>query len=287
MNWFETIYLEAYQYITDSSIWIKMGEAAVKILLIIVAAKISARVGIASIDRVFKQRGKLKVNERRIETMRSLVRNVASYVIYFIAILLVLSELNFELAPVLASAGVIGLAVGFGAQNLVRDVITGFFIIFEDQYAVGDYVTIGAYTGTVQEFGLRITKIKSYTGEINIIPNGSITEVTNFSVQNSLAVLDVRVAYEEDLERVKQVLEMALLRAHVEIEDIIADPEIVGVQDLGISEILIRVTAECNPTTQFSVNRQLRALIKQAFDEEGIRVPYPRFVTIPQEVKNE
>ena len=245
-QWFETIYLELYKQVTNPDMWLSIGKVTFKIIFIIVAARILSSLVTTSVERIFKQRGRIQVNERRMETTRSLIKNVSSYVIYFFAILSVLTQLGFNLAPVLASAGVVGLAVGFGAQNLVKDVITGFFIIFEDQYAVGDYITIGSVTGTVQEFGLRITKIKSYTGEIHIIPNGSITQVTNFSIQNSLAVLDVRVGYEENIERVREVLERALQRARIEIEDIIADPEVMGVQDLGISEMLIRVTADAN-----------------------------------------
>jgi len=284
-QWFEIIYAEIYQYVTDVTMWLTIGKAALKIIFVIIAARILVKVIMTSVDRIFKQRGRIQVDERRMETTRSLVKNVSSYVIYFIAMLSILTQLGFDLAPVLASAGVVGLAVGFGAQSLVKDVITGFFIIFEDQYAVGDYVTIGSVTGTIQEFGLRITKVKSYTGEIHIIPNGSITQVTNFSIQNSLAVLDVRVSYEEDLERVKGVLESALQQAKEEIDEIVSDPQVVGVQDLGVSELLIRVTAECRPMEHFSANRKLRGIIKQVFDEEGIKVPYPRLVTVPQEGK--
>lgn len=284
-QWLETIYTELYKYIMDIDMWLTIGKAILKIIFIIIAARIAAKLITTSVDRIFKKREKIQVDERRMETMRSLVNNVSAYVIYFVAILSILTQFGFNLAPVLASAGVVGLAVGFGAQNLVRDVITGFFIIFEDQYGVGDYITIGSVTGTVQEFGLRITKIKSYTGEIHIIPNGSITQVTNFSIQNSLAVLDVRVSYDEDFDRVKKVLESALQRAKQEIEQIVADPEIMGVQDLGVSEVLIRVTAECKPMEHFSANRKLRGIIKQVFDEEGIKAPYPRLVTVAQEEK--
>ncbi|WP_209810569.1 mechanosensitive ion channel family protein [Ammoniphilus resinae] len=276
-----------YEQVTNTDLWMTVGQAIFKIIFIIIIARILVNLVSNSVNRIFRKREKLQLNERRVETMRSLVNNVTSYVIYFVAILLILAQFGFNLGPVLASAGVVGLAVGFGAQNLVRDVITGFFIIFEDQFAVGDYIQTGQFFGEVKEIGLRITKIKGYTGEIFIIPNGSITEVTNFSIQNSLAVLDVRVAYEEDVDQVIEILNQSLKDAPTIIEDIIATPEVVGVQDLGPSEVLIRVTAECKPMAHFAANRKLRSLVKKIFEEKGIEIPYPRLVTMPQkDMKN-
>lgn len=286
-QWFESIYMGIYEQITNADLWITIGQAILKIIFIIIIARILVKLVSNSVNQIFRKREKLQLNERRVETMRSLVNNVTSYVIYFVAILLIMGQFGLDLGPVLASAGVVGLAVGFGAQNLVRDVITGFFIIFEDQFAVGDYIQTGQFFGEVQEIGLRITKIKGYTGEIYIIPNGSITEVTNFSTQNSLAVLDVRVAYEEDVDKVIDILNQSLKDAPSIIEELVASPEVVGVQDLGPSEVLIRLTAECKPMAHFSANRKLRILVKKIFEEKGIEIPYPRLVTVPQkDMKN-
>lgn len=280
-RWFETVYMEMYQYITDTAMWITVGKAIIKILFIYLVANILVKVISGAINRIFKQRGKFQVDERRLETMRSLAINVLTYVIYFVAILSILTQLGFNLAPVLASAGVVGLAVGFGAQNFVRDVITGFFIIFEDQFAVGDYITTGNVSGTVQEIGLRITKIKGLTGEMHIIPNGMITEVTNFSTQNSIAVLDVSIAYEEDVDRVINVLKEELEKAPQQIDELINVPNVLGVHNFGPSEVVIRITADCKPMGHFAANRKLRAMIKKIFDERGIEIPYPKLVTIP------
>lgn len=280
-KWLEDIYLEMYAYITNVEMWIVYGKALIKIIFIIIAARIVVRILSGSINKIFTQRGKFQVNERRMETTRSLVNNMSSYVIYFIAILSILTQLGFNLGPVLASAGVVGLAVGFGAQNLVRDVITGFFIIFEDQYAVGDYISTGQVSGTVQEFGLRITRIRGLNGEVHIIPNGSITEVTNFSTQNSIAIVDISVAYEENVDRVMEVLKEAMQDAKEEIEELVAVPDVLGVQNFAASEVSIRIMAECRPMGHFSASRKLRALIKKLFDEKGIEIPYPKLVTIP------
>jgi small conductance mechanosensitive channel len=220
------------------------------------------------------------MDQRRVDTMRVLVNNVVRYTLYFLAILMVLQLLGIDLKPVLVSAGVLGLAVGFGAQSLVRDIITGFFIIFEDQFAVGDVVTINNLTGTVQEIGLRITRVRSWTGEVHIFPNGTITQVTNFSLQNTLAVVDVSVAYEEDLKQVEEVLKEVLQIAKTELTDIVAEPQILGVHALGPSEVTMRVTAECKPNTHHGVNRNLRAMIRTEFTKRGIQIPYPKIVAM-------
>jgi moderate conductance mechanosensitive channel len=285
-KWFQSVYMDMYKSVTNTQMWLNVGQSVFKIIIIILASRILVKVISNSVNQIFKTRGKIQLNERRVETMRSLVNNVSSYVISFVSILLIMAQLGFNLGPVLASAGVVGLAVGFGAQNLVRDVITGFFIIFEDQFGVGDYVSTGKFSGTVQEIGLRVTRIRGLTGEMHIIPNGSIKEVTNYSVQNSVAVLDVGVAYEEDIELVMEVLKEVLAKAKNEIEEIISDPDVLGVQNLGPSEVVIRVTAECKPMGHFTVNRKLRAMIKNAFDEKGIEIPYSKMVTITKDTKD-
>ena len=189
----------------------------------------------------------LRVSERREATLMKLLQNVLTYAIYFIAILMILSTLTINVSAILAGAGIVGLAVGFGAQSLVKDVITGFFIIFEDQFSVGDIIRVGQFEGTVEEIGLRTTKIKNWTGELHIIPNGNILEVTNFSLNNSVAVIDISVAYEENIQRVEQLIQDLLSTMQDKYEDIVQPPELLGVQNLGTSEVIIRVTAETLP----------------------------------------
>jgi small-conductance mechanosensitive channel len=165
-NFFNKVYAQVYGYVTDVDMWVNIGTILLKIVAVILISRILVSVVTAAVNRVFQHRqgGKLQLDQRRVDTMRVLVNNVVRYTMYFLAILMVLQLLGIDLKPVLVSAGVLGLAVGFGAQSLVRDVITGFFIIFEDQFAVGDVVTINNMTGTVQEIGLRITRVRSWTG---------------------------------------------------------------------------------------------------------------------------
>ncbi|RNB83425.1 mechanosensitive ion channel family protein [Brevibacillus fluminis] len=270
-------------FLINPDLWVKIGSICIKILLIIVVSRVLVTLSRAAINRIFRNRegGKLQIDQRRLETLRVLVNNVSRWVLFFLTVLLVLDQLGFDLRPVLVSAGVLGLAIGFGAQSLVRDIITGFFIIFEDQFAVGDAVTINAFSGTVMEIGLRITKLKSGTGEVHIIPNGTITQVTNFSLQNTVALVDVAVAYEENLDRVQEIIAEVAKKVKEENENIVSDPQVLGVQSLGPAEVVIRVTAECKPNTHYGVARQLRASIKSEFTARGIEVPYPRMIAMP------
>ncbi|WP_139492491.1 mechanosensitive ion channel family protein [Brevibacillus dissolubilis] len=282
ITWFQDLFTQIYGYLSNPVLWVGIGVALVKIIVIMLAARIVVSIMEAAVNRIFQNRegSKIQFDQRRVETLRVLVNNVTRYTIYFLTILLVLKQLGFDLQPVLVSAGVLGLAVGFGAQSLVRDVITGFFIIFEDQFAVGDTVTINNLTGTVIEIGLRITKIKSWTGEVHIFPNGTINQVTNFSVQNSVAVVDISVAYEEDIDRVKAELKDILKSVKETDENIIGDPQVLGVQAFGPSEVTIRVTAETKPNQHHGVVRNLRQLIKTEFDKRGIEIPYPKTVMV-------
>ncbi|HBI04499.1 MAG TPA: mechanosensitive ion channel protein MscS [Paenibacillaceae bacterium] len=271
------------EYISNEDRWISYGVTILKILLVLILAKIIVKISDAAVDRIFiKREGdrfqKLRLDARRSETMRALVKNISKYVIYFIVFFNIFTFLGYDPKPILASAGVIGLAVGFGAQNLVRDVITGFFIIFEDQFAVGDTVMINNVTGTVQEIGLRITKIKAWTGEIHIIPNGSITQVTNLSVENSVAIVDVSISYNEDIDKVVKLLQEKGSQWKESIEEIVETPKVLGVERFGQSDIVIRITAECKPTENAKVTRQLRSEIVQLFEEKGIKIPYSTMV---------
>lgn len=281
-NVLEQLYEKTVAYLSDPEMWVRVGLIFIKIILIVVLSRIVVSIVNAAVNRVFQHRkgSKLSIDQRRVDTLRVLVNNVTGYSIYFLAILLILQQLGVDLRPVLVSAGVLGLAVGFGAQSLVRDVITGFFIIFEDQFAVGDVVTINNLTGTVQEIGLRITRIRSWTGEVHIFPNGTITQVTNFSLQNTVAVVDVSIPYEEDVNQVEEILRETMKKARAEMEDIVAEPEFLGIQALGPSEMIMRVTAECKPNTHHGVTRKMRAMIRQELSKRGIEVPYPRVVTM-------
>ncbi|MBM7662224.1 small conductance mechanosensitive channel [Bacillus mesophilus] len=280
MNVLKEAYQSFMNYMTDPAIWVGIGQGFIKVLLIFIVAGVLIRIGKVALHNIFKIRTKspLRVSERREATLTRLLDNILTYVIYFIAFIMVLEVFTIDVTALLAGAGVAGLAIGFGAQNLVRDIITGFFIIFEDQFSVGDYIRTGTFEGTVEEIGLRITKIKSFTGEIHILPNGSIQDVTNFSIANSVAIVDISIAYEGDIGKAEKVILSLLEELPKRYEDMVKTPELLGVQMLGASDVVLRVTSEVKPMKHFAISRALRKEIKIKLDENGIEIPFPRVV---------
>ncbi|MBS4030414.1 MAG: mechanosensitive ion channel family protein [Clostridiales bacterium] len=260
---------------------ITWGTRIIKSLLIILLARFALRFGNSVICKLFDIKGQSKIHlpENKAKTISALLVSIWRYFIYALTIILVLTELEImDIGPILAGAGIFGLAIGFGAQNLVRDIISGFFILLEDQFSVGDFITTGSYSGIVEELGLRITKIRDFSGELHIIPNGHIEAVTNKARGNMRALVDVGVAYEEDIDYVVSVLE-ELSRQFAENEpDVVEGPMVLGVEGLGDSAVVIRLFARTVNMTQWKVERDLRRLIKKTFDEKGIEIPYPRRV---------
>ena len=268
-------------FLFEQKLWIDLGWVALKVLFIVLLAVVVVSVGKGIIRRVFtmKIRTRLRPTERREKTLMKLLENALAYIVYFSAIIAVLSAFGIEVTGLLAGAGVLGLAIGFGAQSLVKDVISGFFIIFEDQFSVGDYVRIGEAEGTIEEIGLRTTKISAYGGEIYILPNGNISEVINYSINNSLAIVDIRVAYETDILRAENLIEQFISGLSVGYEELISPPTLIGIQDLAASEVVFRVTAETVPVMQWAFARKFRKDLKIFLDEHDIEIPYPRMVT--------
>ncbi len=257
--------------------WLNLGEGLLKIVAIMVVANIIIRIGKVAIHNIFKIRNlsPLNTTERREDTLSKLLDSVLTYVVYFIAFMMVLSVLGIDVKALLAGAGIVGLAVGFGAQSLVKDIISGFFIIFEDQFSVGDHIRIGQFEGNVETIGLRTTKIKSWTGEVHILPNGSITQVTNFSLNNSLAIIDIAISYGEDIEKAETVIAEALEAMPSQYEELTKAPELLGIQTMGPTDIVLRVVAETLPMKQAGVTRAIRKDIKLILDENGIKAPNP------------
>jgi small conductance mechanosensitive channel len=271
---------QAYEYITDVELWINLGQGLLKIFLIMFISTIFIRIGKLAIGKIFFFRGKspLRISERRENTLAKLLENILTYVVYFIAIVMVLEAMTINVGALLAGAGIVGLAVGFGAQSLVKDIITGFFIIFEDQFSVGDHIRVASFEGTVEEIGLRTTKIKNWTGELHILPNGSITEVTNFSIHNSMAVVDISISYETDIPEAERIVQELLNEVADKYEEIVTPPELLGIQNLAASEVILRVVCEVQPMSHFKISRLLRKDIKLRLDEHGIEIPYPKMV---------
>ncbi len=257
---------------------------AIKILLILIASKIAIKFMIVIIDKFFENRERLRIKreENRIKTLKSILKSIARYTIYFIAALPILDTVGVDIKGLIAAAGIGGLAIGFGAQNLVRDVITGFFILFEDQFTVGDYVDFDGKSGIVEEMALRVTKIRDFSGDLHIIPNGAISKVTNRCRGNMRAKVDISIAYEEDIENAIEVLNKASQELLKETDAIVEGPTVLGVTSFGASDVVITTIAKTKPMSQWEVERLMRKRFKQAFDKAGIEIPYPKRVVYNQ-----
>jgi len=266
--------------LTSQDLWEQVIDASIEILLILLVSWIAVRLGKKFIKKVFliRMRSPLSHSERRQRTISRLLQSVISYVVYFSAIIGILSSLNIKVAGLLAGAGIVGLAIGFGAQSLVKDVITGFFIIFEDQFGVGDYIKINAAEGTVVEIGLRTTKINGATGEQFIIPNGAIGEVINYSVNNSKIFIDLQMATDADFEKAEGVINKYLETLPKMHKELIAAPVFLGVQNVKGTEVTIRIAAETLPQQQYGVARTIRRDITKLFEENNIPMVYPKMM---------
>ncbi|KUK08576.1 MAG: MscS Mechanosensitive ion channel [Caldanaerobacter subterraneus] len=256
---------------------IKILKVTFDIIKILVIAFIGIKIGDILISRFYKlhTKGKIQLPERKIGTLMSLTKNILRYVIYFIAAASILKIFNIEMTSILAVAGIGSLAIGFGAQNLVKDVISGFFIIFEDQFEVGDYITINNFSGLVEEVGLRISKIRDFSGDLHIIPNGEIKTVTNHTRGSMRALVNVGIPYEEDIDRIINVLTQICEDIKKSRNDVIEGPTVLGITDFQDSQVLITIIAKTEPMKQWEVERDIRYRIKKVFDREKITFPYP------------
>ena len=215
------------------------------------------------------------------KTMCTILESVVRYTMYFIIIVQALSQLfNIHVMSLLAAAGVAGIAIAFGAQSVVKDIITGFFIIFEGMYKVGDIVTIDNFIGFVDKITLRCTTLRKYDGDLYIIPNGSIEKVLNHQKKDRDISIDVQIAYENDIDTAIEVIKACGAKAQREFPLITGDIKVLGVTSLGNHGVTIRSLVPCEGGTQFDVEREMLRRIKYAFDENGIEIPYERIVVI-------
>lgn len=276
VSWVQKITDGIWNWFTDADMWIGYAGVLLQIIIVFVLTRIAIKLLHGIIDRSLLNNDadrRIRLNTRRVNTVGELLKNVVSMVCNFILVLLILSQMGVNLGPVLASAGVLGLAIGFGAQSLVKDVITGFFIIFEDQFAVGDVIQTGTLKGTVEMIGLRTTKIISFTGEVHIIPNGGITTVTNFSMANSRAVVDIPMKGEERLGEAMRLVKEAVRDLPERNTNVLTVPEVVGIQSMTTSEYVIRVVAECLPNMNNAVQRDIQMDVKEALEyQETVRM---------------
>ena len=260
------------------------------IVVIVVGAMVIRWVASKAIDRVVARaetatlpaaRQAFNRRAQRAKSLGTLLKSITTTVVFGIAFVMVLSELGMDVAPILASAGVLGLAIGFGAQNLVKDFLSGVMMMIEDQYGVGDVVDLGEAIGTVENVGLRVTRVRDIDGTVWYVRNGEILRVGNQSQNWARTVLDISVSYSEDLARVREVLRDV---AHSLWDDedyrdiVIEEPEVWGVQNLAPEGVVVRLTLKTAPMEQWNVAREMRERIKARFDHEGIVMVLPQRV---------
>ncbi|MCB2230555.1 mechanosensitive ion channel family protein [bacterium] len=259
--------------------WLLTG--GVRVLVIVVLASIALAVTRMIVRRIFSvlaAKQSSDEGQKRLVTLRSVVAWASGIVILTVAIMMILPELGIEIGPILAAAGIVGLAIGFGAQQLVQDVISGFFILMENQIRVGDVVNIAGKGGLVERVTLRMTVLRDLSGAVHYVRNGQIDLVTNMTMDYAYYLFDVGVAYRESTDEVVAVAKEVDedLRADEAFKDDILEPlEVLGVDKFGDSAVVIKMRLKTRPIKQWRVGREFNRRLKYAFDKKGIEIPYP------------
>lgn len=266
------IWQQTLQWLTSSGL---------RIFLIIILTLIGFRIARVLSEKIFDVIGQDKDSdefEKRSETLSSVIRLVIVVIISVVALSMVLGEFGIEIGPILAAAGVLGLAVGFGAQSLVKDVVTGFFILLENQIRVGDVVQIAGKGGLVEKVSLRMIILRDLAGNVHYVPNGEISTVTNMTMDYSRYVFEIGVAYRENVDEVIEIMKQIdeELRNDPEYQDDIIEPlEVQGLDSFGDSAVVIKARTTTKPIKQWRIGREFNRRLKKAFDEQNIEMPFP------------
>ncbi len=261
------------------SVWLL--SAGVRILIIFILALVLIRISRMVSRRMmslFLEKKKDEEAEKRANTLSSVISKVLSIVIWVFALITILGELNIEIGPILAAAGIVGLAVGFAGQSMVKDYLNGFYILLWDQIRVGDVVQIAGQGGFVEDVNLKMTTIRDLAGNVHFIPNGIIDVVTNMTKEYSRYVFEIGVAYREDVDEVIEIVKKLDedMRNEPEYKNIILEPiEILGLDKFGDSAIVIKARNKTKPIKQWMVGREFNRRMKKKFDELGIEIPFP------------
>lgn len=279
-----------FQTILENLIGWILGHG-IKILGIIIAAFFANRAGKTFIDKIIRKAVKPTeardglAEKKREDTLIRMFTSVWTVLLWAVTVLMILPELGINIGPLLAGAGIVGIAVGFGAQKVIQDFLAGFFIVFEDQYRVGDSICINNICGGVEDLNLRRTVLRSADGVQHIIPNGQIKVVSNRSKEFSRVDVKVGVAYKEDANKVLAVLNQVskeLAEDPAWRDFIISPPKALGIDDFGESALMFTVRGDVVPGKQWDIARELRKRIKTAFDKEGIEIPFPQISVWPK-----
>lgn len=213
---------------------------------------------------------------KKSETFKVLLKNITKYIVIIFLILAILTVYGVDVTSVLTGLGIVGIVLGLALQDLAKDIIAGFSIIFENQYAIGDTISISGFKGEVIFLGLKTTKIKNYEGQVKIVANRNATEVINYSMENSLAIVDIDVSYEEDNEKVEKVLTELATELTKTLPKLKGKVELLGIQELASSSVKYRMIAPTVSMEHFEIERKIRKEVKERLDKENIKIPYPQ-----------
>ena len=250
----------------------------VSIIAIVLALLLVGWIAGLVVKRLLQSRRKL-MQERHTRTVLTISRSIIRYALFFVGIVMILRVLGVDYTAILAGAGVVGLAVGFGAQTLVRDFLSGFFLLFEDVVSIGDVIKAGNVAGLVEHVGLRATHLRGFDGVLNVVPNGELTTIGNFNRGWMRAIVTVDLAYEQDVERGMAVAKQAVDQWANEHKDIVIEPPVVqGIIAFNESGVTIRTFVKLQPMKQWQAEWELRAALKKAFDQSDVEIPFPRRV---------
>lgn len=249
-----------------------------RVIIIIIIMNITIKLGNKIINlfvkRQIKSNTRFKMDSQKAKTVGTVLKSVLKYSTYFLGIALIIGELFSNLS--VAVAGIGTFTVGLASQNLIKDIINGFFILFEDHFGIGDHVTLGEFSGIVDSIGIRTTKIRDFNGDIHLIPNGSITTVTNHSRGNMRFMVDVDIAYEEDVDKAISAIKKVCLEFQKNNSDVTDTIDVIGITSITSSSVTIRVVGKSKPLSQWKMERDLRRLIKLELDKEEIKIPYTK-----------
>lgn len=254
------------RYLTPD-FWLQIAGIMTRVAVILIGGGIGFRIFRILIRRFFFGRAAnhFTFEEKRAKTLSGLLESICRYALYFVATVMVLQEFHIDTTSIIASAGVIGLAIGVGAQSIVKDFMAGFFIILEDQYSTGEYIVSGANEGTVEEIGFRVTKLRDANGVLHVLPNGGITRVSNFNRGSIQTAVNIPVSYHADVKTVIAALQVSCERFKQEHPDLVDGPNILGIVEFQAGYMIIRILMKCVPLTQVKMEAALRYAIRMDF----------------------
>mgnify|MGYP001446354412 CR=1 FL=1 len=277
------LYLFGYDYETElANIWNNLDTGIANKFGAIVGTGLTAFIAmfiVKAANMLLKRTSsKDHFNRKRVQTIIKVTGSIIKYIVYVIALLVILSLWDVNVMPALASLGILGIIVGMGTQSLIKDFIAGFFIVFEHHFDVGDIVEINGWKGEVIDIGLKSTKVKNWKQDIKIFSNGSIDDAINYSLSPSTAIIDFGIAYKEDIQKTIDILKAELPKYREMFAEIIEDPMVLGVTELANSSVNLRVIIRTETEKHYAIERAIRQGIKEILDKNNIEIPFPQVV---------